>query len=130
MAYYGYNPLIDSPTFTKTPAITAGSTLYFDFLFKNTTTEPASKYVPLNYIWVQNNSLSPIILTVKDTTYYVGTSSAMQLTESDIGAYTSFSIKNNGTSNISAGELLVTVQRRGISGTRDIVQNIIQKLIG
>ena len=125
--YFGYNPNLDSPTFTKQPTINAGQTINYDFLFKDTTTEPASKYAPLNYIEVINNSQSQVILYVKDIPRTINQSGFLVLNPSDVqyGFY-SFSVKNNGNYNINAGELIINIQRKGLN-TESLIQKLISK---
>lgn len=130
MAYYGYNPNIDSPAFTKAPAIGIGAMQTYDFLFKATSAEPASKYAPLNAMFIQNNSTSAVKITIKDVTYYCGASAALNIKPSDVGAFNQFAVTNVGGAAIAAGDLLITVQRKGISDTRDVVQGILGKIFG
>jgi hypothetical protein len=126
--YYGYNPNLDSPTFTKQPSITAGATVNYDFMFKSTDIEPASKYVPLNYIEIVNNSQSQVILTVKDVVRPIGPSGFLVLNPSDVqGGFYSFSVKNNGTFDIAQGQLIINVQRKGINSDT-LIQKIASKI--
>jgi hypothetical protein len=125
--YFGYNPDLDSPSFSKTPSIAVGQSINFDFLFKDTALEPASKYAPLNYLEVINNSQSQVILYIKNVQRTINQQGFLVLNPSDVqNGYYSFSIKNNGNYPINAGELIINVQRKGINGDT-IIQRLISK---
>jgi hypothetical protein len=125
--YFGYNPNLDSPTFSKQPAIATGQTINYDFMFKDTTTEPASKYAPLNYIEVINNSQSQVILYVKDIPRTINQNGFLVLNPSDVqNGFYSFSIKNNGSYDINTGELIINIQRKGLN-TESLIQKLATK---
>jgi len=125
--YYGYNPNLDSPTFSKQPSLAVGETVNYDFMFKDTTSEPASKYTPLNYIEVINNSNSQVILYVKDIPRTINQNGFLVLNPSDVqyGFY-SFSVKNNGSYAINQGELIINIQRKGLN-SESLIQRLASK---
>jgi hypothetical protein len=125
--YFGYNPNLDSPTFSKQPSIAIGQTINYDFMFKDTTTEPASKYAPLNYIEVINNSQSQVILYIKDIPRTINQNGFLVLNPSDVqNGFYSFSVKNNGNYDINTGELIINIQRKGLN-TETLIQKLASK---
>lgn len=128
MAYFGYNARQDSPKFQKAPGILAGAFTDYQFEGNLTATEPAAKYLPLNYMVIQNRSGVSARVTFP-TGYFVDciTGQTLIVEKSDVQAYRSFRVTNLGAAAIVAGTLVITIQRKG-TDSNDVAQAVSSRL--
>ena len=127
MAYFGYNPRLDSPTFQVRGAIGAGATVEFQYEGANARTTPAAKYLPLNYMTIQNRSGVSARVTFPNG-YVVDciTGQTLIIEKADCKAFRSFSVTSLGGA-IAINTLVISVQRKG-TDTTDVAQALSSRL--
>lgn len=125
--YSGYSRE-DSPPFQFQPAIVAAATYVVSLDNVDTTTQPAAAYAPMNQMDVQNNSGSDVKIQLGNRFYIVkGGMPIFSIEPGDVRAFWSFRITNLGVANINAGDLIVTIQRKGLNTDR-AVQELARRL--
>jgi len=105
----------------------AGAFVDYQFEGNVTATEPAAKYLPLNYMTIQNRSGVSARVTFPNG-YYVDciTGQTLIVEKSDVQAYRSFRVTSLGAA-IVAGTLVITIQRKG-TNPDDVAQAISSRL--
>lgn len=116
-----------SPTYSfYLPSITANSEYKFSIENIN---ESAMKYLPMNFLYVANNSVCDIMIFInqdRNNAYFVKSNSSLVLEPKDVLGYYSLSVKNlSSTNDINANEVIVQYARRAMN-VDILLQNMIE----
>ncbi|MEM5807185.1 MAG: hypothetical protein QW474_02255 [Candidatus Aenigmatarchaeota archaeon] len=118
-----------SPTYSYyLPSISANSEYKFSIENIN---EKAIKYLPMNFLYVANNSLADLMIFInqnKDNAYFVKSNSSLVLEPKDLLGYYSLTIKNlSDTNSINQNEVIIQYARKAMN-IDILMQNIVEMI--
>jgi hypothetical protein len=121
---------LGSPVFTEeVPQLTSGELTIVDFA---RTASQSEKYAPFNFVTVTNNSSQAVKLYPNQNPnrfFTVAGNTIRSIDKKSIAGAFSFGIENAGSSTITAGDVVIEVQREVIDG-ETIIQKGANRLFG
>jgi len=98
-----------SPTFTQSPSIGANSF----FTFSPSPSDRVSKYLPLDNLFIRNDSSSDIRLILNDQAYRIESGQSVSFDANDLIPFRRYKVVELTGNSIPSGSLTIDVRREG-----------------